>query len=355
MSLAMRVINQVPRALVRRLSTSPLHAAIPLDFNNIPAANAAGPSLRYSASLLPLPIALGQPHRGPDQAPHALVEQGLLRMLGDAGWDVSMLPQISADLTATSSPRPNGGGLNAKNCREIGRVCEAISKATFQQALDPDNFVLILGGDHCIPIGTIPGLVAARPSTGVVWVDAHADLNTPSSSGSGNMHGMPLGFLLGLVENPTAYPAFQWFKPCLQPKDMVYIGLRDIDAPEKLAIRRLGIKTFSMHDVDRLGIVKVMEMTNDHLAKHKHLHLSYDIDALDPVHAPSTGTTVRGGLTFREGKYITDDLAASGKLTSMELVEVNPMLSSDLDAKTTIDMALTLIKSAMEKTSPRYA
>ena len=207
------------------------------------------------------------------------------------------------------APRPTGGGLNAKNCREIGRVCEAISKATFQQALDPDNFVLILGGDHCIPIGTIPGLVAARPSTGVMWVDAHVDLNTPSSSGSGNMHGMPLGFLLGLVENPAAYPAFQWFKPCLQPKDIVYIGLRDIDAPEKLAIRRLGIKTFSMHDVDRLGIVKVMEMTNDHLAK----------------------------------------------LTSMELVEVNPMLSSDLDAKTTIDMALTLIKSAMEKTSPRYA
>jgi arginase len=103
------------------------------------------------------------------------------------------------------------------------------------------------------------------------------------------MHGMPLGFLLGLVDKPASFPSMQWFKPCLQPKDLVYIGLRDLDPGEKAAIKRLGLKAFTMYDVDLLGIGKVMEQTCDHLAQHQHLHLSYDIDALDPFFAPSTG------------------------------------------------------------------
>jgi arginase len=209
------------------------------------------------------------------------------------------------------------------------------------------NFVLILGGDHCIPIGTIGGLLQARPSTGIVWVDAHADINTPESSSSGNMHGMPLSFLLGLIDNVTAYPGLSWFNPCLKPRDIVYIGLRDLDKAEKETIHRLGIKAYTMYDIDRLGIGKVMEETNAYLADYKHLHLSYDIDALDPFFAPHTGTAVRGGLTFREGNFICEALSESGRLTSMELVEVNPSLHQDMDSKLTIDMALTLIGSTM--------
>ena len=298
-----------------------------------------------TASVLSVPISLGQPYLGPDRTPALLMEKGLTKMLADCGWRVSLIPEILSN----TAPAKDDAALNAKNCDLVGKICERIYNVTHEQA-KTSNFLLILGGDHCIPIGTIPGIVAARPSTGVVWVDAHADINTPSSSSSGNMHGMPLGFLLGLVDKPNALPSMQWFKPCLQPKDIVYIGLRDLDTPEKNTIKRLGIKAFTMYDVDLLGIGKVMEQTCDYLSKHKSLHLSYDIDALDPFFAPSTGTAVRGGLTFREGNFICEYLAASGKLSSMELVEVNPSLHSDLDSKQTLEMALTLIGSSMGQT-----
>ena len=298
-------------------------------------------SVGGTASVLSVPISLGQPFLGPDRSPGMLMDKGLIKMLAGCGWRVKILPEISSNDAAVKENQ-----LNAKNCELVGETCERIYKVVSDIARS-DNFLLILGGDHCIPIGTIPGIVAARPSTGVVWVDAHADINTPATSSSGNMHGMPLGFLLGLVDNVSTYPSLQWFKPCLNPKDIVYIGLRDLDGPEKMAIKRLGIKAFTMYDVDKLGIGKVMEQTCDHLSKHQNLHLSYDIDALDPFFAPSTGTAVRGGLTFREGNFICEYLAESGKLSSMELVEVNPSLHSDMDSKQTVEMALTLIGSAM--------
>lgn len=212
-----------------------------------------------------------------------------------------------------------------------------------------DHFSLILGGDHCIPIGTIPALMATRPNTGIVWVDAHADINTPQSSASGNIHGMPVAFLLGLVERVKELPAFEWFEPCLQPKDIVYIGLRDLDLPEKNMVRKLGIKAFTMHDVDKYGIGGVMERTNDYLKDRDHIHLSYDIDALDPFFAPHTGTAVRGGLTFREGNFLCESLYETGRLSSMELVEVNPSVNTHVNTSPndTIEMAMTLIGSAM--------
>jgi len=298
-----------------------------------------------TVSVMSVPISLGQPFLGPDRSPGMLMDNGLIQLLAKLGWRVNLVPEISSSDSASSN-NSNGNNLNAKNCDEVGRVCERIFRETLAQA-KTDNFLLILGGDHCIPIGTIPGIVAARPSTGIVWVDAHADINTPATSGSGNMHGMPLGFLLNLVEKSSSFPSMQWFKPCLQPKDVVYIGLRDLDEPEKASIKRLGIKAFTMYDVDRLGIGKVMEQTCEHLKDHKNIHLSYDIDALDPFFAPSTGTAVRGGLTFREGNFICEFLAESGKLSSMELVEVNPSLHSDMDSKQTVEMALTLIGSSM--------
>jgi arginase len=186
------------------------------------------------------------------------------------------------------------------------------------------------------------------------------------------MHGMPLSFLLGIVKDVNKYPAMDWFSSSLHPKDLVYIGLRDLDAGEKAIIKELGkinyniilnsiavyckciillgIKAYTMYDIDRLGIAKIMEETTAYLSNHTSIHLSYDIDALDPFFAPSTGTAVRGGLTFREGNYICEYLSATGKLSSMELVEINPSLHTDLDAKKTIDMALTLIGSTMGQT-----
>lgn len=296
-------------------------------------------------SLVSIPLAIGQPYVGPDSSPNQLKQSGLLQLLGDCGWRIEQVPDI-LEINSSDLGQMDMSGLNAKNCASIGATCEEVSRVIYDKA-SGDNFVLILGGDHCIPIGTIPGLVKARPNTGIVWVDAHADINIPSSSPSGNMHGMPVSFLMGLVENASKYPSMNWFEACIKPEDICYIGLRDLDTPEKHLIKSLGIKAFSMYDVDRLGIGAVMEETKAHFESKSHLHLSYDIDALDPFFAPSTGTAVRGGLTFREGNFICESLCETGKLSSMELVEVNPSLHSNVDAQSTIDMALTLLGSTM--------
>ena len=299
-----------------------------------------------TVTLVSIPLSIGQPYVGPDKSPDMLKKNGLLQMLGDIGWRVEQLPDIT-EVTGSDMGSIDMSAVNAKNCASIGATCQIASEVLSDKAANTQNFILILGGDHCIPIGTIPGLMKGRPNTGIVWVDAHADINIPASSPSGNMHGMPVSFLMGLVEEANKYPSMSWFKSCVKPEDLVYIGLRDLDHPEKALIKELGIKAFSMYDVDRWGIGGVMEQTDVHFKDKSHIHLSYDIDALDPFFAPSTGTAVRGGLTFREGNFICEYLCATGKLSSMELVEVNPSLHNNIDAQKTIDMALTLLGSSM--------
>ena len=197
---------------------------------------------------------LGQPYMGPDRAPELLKEHGLNSLLTSNGYRVVIEP----DITAHGAPKGDVGAskFNARNCEEVGFVCERLYGRVKEHAAT-DNFLLILGGDHCIPIGTIPAIVQERKNTGIVWVDAHADINVPATSGSGNMHGMPVSFLMGLVEDAHKLPSMQWFKPCIAPKDVVYIGLRDLDRPERETIKRLGIKAYTMYDIDKLGIGKV--------------------------------------------------------------------------------------------------
>ena len=198
-------------------------------------------------SILPVPVHLGQPHLGTNLSPAMLLGSGLQGILEKIGWKVTVHPSLCDAkklYSATVSP-VDDEKYNAKNCRQIGIACRAIQDRVYEEALK-DNFVLMLGGDHSIPIGTIPAICKARPNTGVVWVDAHADINTPANSASGNIHGMPLGFLLGLVDKVNSLPGFDYFSPCLQPKDIVYIGLRDVDQPERDTIKRLGIKAYSV-------------------------------------------------------------------------------------------------------------
>lgn len=286
---------------------------------------------------------LGQPNLGLDKAPKKLIEGGLLKLLGGLGWRVKQIPPIIENDVRYETE--SSDDLNAKNCLQVGKVSYDICRKLGPECTGK-NFPLILGGDHCIAIGTISAIKARRPETAVVWVDAHADINTPDTSGSGNMHGMPVAFLMGLVKNAKNFPGFDWFKPCLDPKDIVYIGLRDLDQGEKKFIKELGIKAFTMYDIDRLGIGKVMEESLAHLGE-KPIHLSFDIDAIDPFYAPHTGTAVTGGITFREGNYICEALSASGRLTSMELVEVDPSQHKDVEPVQTISVALTLIGSAL--------
>lgn len=184
-----------------------------------------------TVSLISLPVNLGQPYLGVDNSPKLLFENGLMNLLGSCGWRVLQVPEIISTSMYPSRSVPlkeavSDQGINAKNCAQVGSIAKQIYEQVSAHA-QTDNFLLILGGDHCIPIGTIPAIIKHRPNTGIIWVDAHADINTPASSGSGNMHGMPVAFLLDLVKNANLYPGFDWFKPpYFNPSDIVYIGLR---------------------------------------------------------------------------------------------------------------------------------
>jgi arginase len=217
----------------------------------------------------------------------------------------------------------------------VSAVTQKLSGQVYEHAV-AGRLTLTLGGDHSIAVGSISGVAKAirerhsGAELAVIWVDAHADINTPEGSGSGNIHGMPVAFLAGLASPPKENPSvFGWLNDThkINPKKLVYIGLRDVDAPEKRTLREHGIKAFSMHDVDRYGIGKVMDMAMEYIGDSP-VHLSFDVDALDPMWAPSTGTPVRGGLTLREGDFICECVHESGQLVAMDLVSTLPPLDN---------------------------
>jgi arginase len=178
---------------------------------------------------------------------------GLADAISDLGWRIDLV-----DPNMFNQSKYTSGGFDnqsiPKNCKIAGHAMQDIENGVYEYA-KKENFLLMLGGDHSIPIGTIAAVMRARPNTGIVWVDAHADINTPTTSGSGNLHGMPLAFLLGLVENVNSLPSFEYFKPCLKPSDIVYVGLRDVDKEERKFIKDLGIKAFtvSSHPTIQIG------------------------------------------------------------------------------------------------------
>jgi len=297
------------------------------------------------AAVIGAPMTLGQPKEGTDDGPDMIRAAGLHRELQSLGWGVEDCGNLTMPAPSPSNTQLKGPG-RARHPEPVGRGCELVCDKV-EQATRDGRFVLTLGGDHSIGAGTVGGILKARPETGIVWVDAHADINTPSISESGNMHGMPLSLVMGL-EKPHELPGWSWLSsvPHLSPRQLVYIGLRDVDEAEVVILRQLGILAFTMYHVDKYGIGGVMERTLEHL-QHRPLHLSYDIDAVDPYHAPATGTTVRGGLTFREAHYVAEAVGESGQLGSVDMVEVNPSLGTDADTKETVEMGLALISSAM--------
>jgi arginase len=246
---------------------------------------------------------------------------------------------------------------NAKNSIIVGKGCEMIANVV-NDVIGKGQFPLILGGDHSIGAGSLAGILQARPNTGIIWVDAHADINTPATSSSGNMHGMPISFLMKNMVDPNVVPGFEWLASSemssarLNPDSIVYVGLRDVDTMERQFIKDMNIKAFSMYDIDKYGIGRVMDLALGHLLDKdpdRPIHLSYDIDAVDPIHAPATGTTVRGGLTYREAHFVAEAVAMSGSLASVEMVELNPTLSDSAGGDDTIELGLGLITSLMGK------
>lgn len=208
---------------------------------------------------------------------------------------------------------------------------------------------LVLGGDHSISIGSVSGVLQSNPEAGVIWVDAHCDINTPSSSQSKNVHGMVLAFLMKLFPQSNAQSPFSWMDevPALPPSQVVFIGPRSIDKAERDLLRASGMHVYTMASIDKHGIGAVVETALDKLGD-RDIHLSYDIDGLDPSIAPSTGTPVQGGLSYREAHFIAEEVGTTGRLRSMDIVEVDP-LHSDVnshDRQKTVELAAGLVASA---------
>jgi arginase len=312
-----------------------------------------------TVSIIGAPMTYGQPFVGTDSSPALIREHGLVRDLDKLGWHVDDTGDIDFVTICEQQQYQSSSSsvqINAKNCQKIGSGTKALSNIV-ESKLKLGHFPLILGGDHSIAVGSLAGILRAKPDTGVIWVDAHADLNTPASSESGNMHGMPLAIMMKeLVPDRRNIPGFEWLEegstgvPFLSPKSLVYVGLRDIDKAERQFIRQLGIKIFTMYDIDHLGIGRVMDLALDHLLKNnpnRPIHLSYDIDAVDPIHAPATGTAVRGGLTWREAHFVAEHVVKSGNLASAEIVEVNATLSDGQGASVTVELGHQLVNALL--------
>ncbi|OJJ60876.1 hypothetical protein ASPSYDRAFT_56341 [Aspergillus sydowii CBS 593.65] len=295
----------------------------------------------------------GQCKLGVEAAPMALIESGLLDQLReDLDYDIHYDNIVHYYEKQIPADDPDHRGM--KKPRAVSAVTETLSSQTYEHSKE-GKFTLTLGGDHSIAIGSISGIAKATRERlgreiGVIWVDAHADINIPEQSPSGNIHGMPMAFLTRLAKEEKK-DVFGWLQDdhIINLRKLVYIGLRDVDRGEKKILRENGIKAFSMHDVDRHGIGRVVEMALAHIGNDTPIHLSFDVDALDPQWAPSTGTPVRGGLTLREGDFICECVHETGNLISMDLVEVNPSLDA-VGASDTIRTGCSLVRSALGDT-----
>ncbi|WVN86157.1 arginase [Cryptococcus depauperatus CBS 7841] len=324
-----------------------------------------------TASVVGCPFSGGQGRAGVDLAPNKLISAGLIDQIANLGWHVNYEPhqsflEIPYNPVPFSFPAAEGQVFSAnargekmvqrlpdpdigimKKPRLVSAVNELVAKEVGNVAAK-GWLPVTLGGDHSLAMGTIAGTKRKYPNAGVIWVDAHSDINTPLTTESGNLHGCPVSFLMGL-EGCDVEPFNKWLKPCLNPQDIVYIGLRAVEEGEKEILRKHGIKAFTMYHVDKYGIGKVVELALQHLNPdgNRPLHLSFDVDALDPTVAPSTGTPVRGGLTFREGHYITEAVAETGCLVALDIMEVNPSLLDSSSVEMTVAAGCSLARAAL--------
>lgn len=307
---------------------------------------------RPMVEIVGVPMDLGGNRRGVDMGPSAVRYAGLAETLSQVGYRVHDRGNIRVadpdEGRATHSVRKvqaediARGRPRAHNVAEIVRACEELAM-TVADIARAGNIPLVLGGDHSIAMGTIAGLDRAGKRAGVIWIDAHGDSNTPESSPSGNVHGMPFAVSLGLAGDP--FPAS--LRGTTDGARGVLLAIRDIDPGEKDNIKRAGVTTLTMADIDRLGMAAAMEKAIAVAGGDGPIHLSLDMDALDPNEAPGVGTPVRGGLTYREAQLAMEMLAASGKIGSIEIAEVNPILDT---GNRTASLAVELVASVLGET-----
>ena len=274
---------------------------------------------------------LGADRRGVDMGPSAVRYAGLhaaIERLGIATFDRGNIPVRVAESASLAE-------ANAKYLPIINEACALLAEMV-EEVVRAGNLPLVLGGDHSIAMGTLAGVSRARGrAPGVIWVDAHGDINAPITSPSGNVHGMPVHFALEANS--------------VTPDRIVFIGLRDVDEGEKRVIRELGVKAFTMSDIDRAGMDRVItEALAIACDGPGSLHVSFDMDGIDPTEAPGVGTPVRGGLSYREAHLLMEAVAASGALGSLEITEINPIIDNQ---NQTAILAVELVLSALGKTT----
>ncbi|MBP3964535.1 arginase [Paenibacillus lignilyticus] len=278
---------------------------------------------RQPVTVLPVPFHFGASRPGASGGPEAVLQAGLPEKLQLLNQSYSILPWKE---TAESAIERR----TLERLRNWGRVL-AMSEAlahSVHAAMENETFPLTIGGDHSIAIGTIAGITERIQQLGVVWIDAHADMNTPETSLTGNIHGMALAASLGLGD--SRFTDLLGRSPKLQAKRVVLVGVRELDEGEKRNIYETGITCFTMHDIDRIGMGRVMEKAIA-IASYgsEGVHVSFDIDSVDPGEAPGTGTPVRGGLNYREAHLAMEMLFDCGMVTSADIVEVNPLLDTN--------------------------
>lgn len=276
-----------------------------------------------TVTIVGAPLDLGQGRRGVDMGPSAIRYAGLEERLSSFGCSVS-------DRGNVATPEPEALAVRDERARFLPEILEACAglASIVRDVVAEGSLPLVLGGDHSIALGTLAGLrEAAGQPGGVVWIDAHGDLNTPSSSPSGNVHGMPLAAALGLAGDGFTHPRLGL--PAVDPARVVLLGVRSLDPAERELIRVAGIRAITMTEIDRIGIERAVTEAIDRASGPGFVHVSLDLDALDPEIAPGVGTPVKGGLTYREAHLACEDLAESGIVGSLELVEVNPILDRE--------------------------
>ena len=295
--------------------------------------------------VLGVPLDMGASRRGVDMGPSAVRVAGLESRLESLGHRVTDGGNIRVEIAETQP----AGSDNARYLKPIAETCNRTAEAvlkTLEEGMTP----LVLGGDHSLAAGSIAGVAEfyrrKEQKIGLLWIDAHADINTPETSPSGNVHGMPLAALLGL--GPEALANVYGYAPKIQPENTVIIGVRDIDAAERDNIRRAGItEVYTMRDIDERGMRAVMEEALRAAGRGTAgYHVSLDMDWIDPEDAPGVGTPVRGGATYREAHLAMEILADHGRLLSFEIVEVNPVID---EHNRTADLAVELACSAFGK------
>jgi len=294
--------------------------------------------MKKSVSIIGVPMDLGQGRRGVDMGPSAIRYANLQDRLQTLGYTVKDRGNISVPTAESHEVHLE----KLKYLPEVTAVSEDLA-AEVKDVLEEGHFPIILGGDHSIAIGSLAGVTQQFKSLGVIWFDAHGDFNTEDTTPSGNIHGMPLAVSLGIGNEKLVNIA--GYAPKVKPENVVIVGARSIDPDERRLLRDYKVTVFDMHQIDRNGIAKVMEEAIRIAGEGTDgIHLSLDLDAIDPDMCPGVGTPVLGGVTYREGHLAMEMLYQSGKVVSCDLVEVNPILDEgNITARTAVDLVCSLL------------